>query len=258
MKKSKVWTYFKKEPNRALCNICKKYVKTSGNTTNLAAHLKLHTKNEGLLQSSFDSRVIQVTPSTSSDVSNQDDAGEGTSNEPEPPMPSNNDPGEGTSKSREEQKVDEDSTPKRIKPFKSIAQYSRGGSKYNRGTDDIAYFICVDNRPFNLLEEPEQVVVIVTDSGANMVKAIRDSYGATKNIPCFAHMINLVCEDALKRTKELSNEIEHELSNRSFKPPLNVFTKITRCAEVTLETEKDQQQKCEGLIEEHTTPQLQI
>lgn len=40
MKRSKLWCYFKKEDGDAVCTICNKRVKTSGNTSNLASHIK--------------------------------------------------------------------------------------------------------------------------------------------------------------------------------------------------------------------------
>lgn len=40
MKRSKLWTYFKKEDGDAVCTTCNKRVKTSGNTSNLASHIK--------------------------------------------------------------------------------------------------------------------------------------------------------------------------------------------------------------------------
>ena len=39
--KSKVWAYFSKEPDGAICNLCKtKCTSKGGNTSNLATHLR--------------------------------------------------------------------------------------------------------------------------------------------------------------------------------------------------------------------------
>lgn len=38
----------------------------------------------------------------------------------------------------------------------------------------------------------EKVVCVVTDNGANMVRAVNDTFGPNKHIPCFAHTLNLV------------------------------------------------------------------
>ncbi|XP_011880756.1 PREDICTED: zinc finger BED domain-containing protein 4-like [Vollenhovia emeryi] len=38
----------------------------------------------------------------------------------------------------------------------------------------------------------EQVVAVVTDNGANILKAITDSFGKHKHLSCFAHTLNLV------------------------------------------------------------------
>ncbi|CAG4950274.1 unnamed protein product [Parnassius apollo] len=41
-----------------------------------------------------------------------------------------------------------------------------------------------------------------------MIKAIRETFGAHKHIPCFAHMINRVAEEATRKTSGLSDIIE--------------------------------------------------
>lgn len=45
---------------------------------------------------------------------------------------------------------------------------------------------------------------VVTDSGVNMKKAIVDEFGATKQLSCIAHTINLVVEKAIDKTQEIS------------------------------------------------------
>ncbi|KAL4091698.1 hypothetical protein QTP88_026349 [Uroleucon formosanum] len=52
--------------------------------------------------------------------------------------------------------------------------------------------------------EAEKVVSVVTDSGANMKKAIVDEFGEKKHLPCVAHTINLVVEKAIDKTQEIS------------------------------------------------------
>ncbi|CAG9862308.1 unnamed protein product [Phyllotreta striolata] len=54
----------------------------------------------------------------------------------------------------------------------------------------------------------DRLVAAVTDNGANMVKACQDFLGKSKHVPCFAHTINLVCEQALKNTQNLDKLIE--------------------------------------------------
>ncbi|XP_030750852.1 zinc finger BED domain-containing protein 4-like [Sitophilus oryzae] len=54
----------------------------------------------------------------------------------------------------------------------------------------------------------EKVVAIVTDNGANMVKAAQDLVGKQKHVPCFAHTLNLLCENAVKNTANLLALIE--------------------------------------------------
>ncbi|CAG4941972.1 unnamed protein product [Parnassius apollo] len=57
--------------------------------------------------------------------------------------------------------------------------------------------------------DTEKVMAFVTDSGANMIKAIRETFGAHKHIPYFAHMINKVSEEAIRKTSGLNDIIEH-------------------------------------------------
>ncbi|XP_071652992.1 E3 SUMO-protein ligase ZBED1-like isoform X2 [Temnothorax longispinosus] len=42
-----------------------------------------------------------------------------------------------------------------------------------------------------------KIVVVVTDNGANIKKAVRDTFGFSRQISCFAHSINLVAEDTM-------------------------------------------------------------
>lgn len=46
------------------------------------------------------------------------------------------------------------------------------------------------------------VAAVVTDNGANMVKAIYDQFGRENHIPCFAHTINLVVENSISNSEE--------------------------------------------------------
>ncbi|XP_071567441.1 E3 SUMO-protein ligase ZBED1-like isoform X2 [Temnothorax nylanderi] len=45
--------------------------------------------------------------------------------------------------------------------------------------------------------DDEKIVVVVTDNGANIKKAVRDTFGFSRHIACFAHSINLVAEDTM-------------------------------------------------------------
>lgn len=43
------------------------------------------------------------------------------------------------------------------------------------------------------------IAAVITDNGANMVKAIYDGYGRENHIPCFANTINLVVEHSISK-----------------------------------------------------------
>lgn len=45
-----------------------------------------------------------------------------------------------------------------------------------------------------------KVTCAVTDNGANMVAAIKKTFGESKHLPCFAHTINLIIDSSLKNT----------------------------------------------------------
>ncbi|XP_020283306.1 zinc finger BED domain-containing protein 4-like [Pseudomyrmex gracilis] len=55
--------------------------------------------------------------------------------------------------------------------------------------------------------QKDQVTAVVTDSAANMIKAVTIAFGANKHIPCFAHMINLVSTKALKKNESINELI---------------------------------------------------
>ncbi|CAG9840691.1 unnamed protein product [Diabrotica balteata] len=62
----------------------------------------------------------------------------------------------------------------------------------------------------------EKVEAVVTDGGTNMLKAISDSFGKIKHVPCFAHLVILV--------------VEHSLDNEETKPLLNKVQSIVKWA----------------------------
>lgn len=50
----------------------------------------------------------------------------------------------------------------------------------------------------------DKIVPIVTDNGANIKKAVKDTFGEIQQIPCFAHTLNLVPQDTLKKCPEVT------------------------------------------------------
>ena len=50
--------------------------------------------------------------------------------------------------------------------------------------------------------KPDAVVAAVTDNASNIVKAIYNTFGQRKHLPCFAHTLNLVVQDAIAATPE--------------------------------------------------------
>lgn len=56
--------------------------------------------------------------------------------------------------------------------------------------------------------EKDNIVAIVTDNGANIVKAVNDIFGKNKHLLCFAHTLNLVATTLLKNNDEVETFCE--------------------------------------------------
>lgn len=52
-----------------------------------------------------------------------------------------------------------------------------------------------------------KIFLVVTDNGANILTAIKNTFGRDKHLPCFAHTLNLVTQNALDKNKEVKNII---------------------------------------------------
>jgi len=53
----------------------------------------------------------------------------------------------------------------------------------------------------------DQVVTVVTDSGANILSAVKTTFGHDKHLPCFAHTLNLVSQRALDNLPDIQHII---------------------------------------------------
>lgn len=49
----------------------------------------------------------------------------------------------------------------------------------------------------------DKIMAVVSDNGANITKAVKDSFGTYKYVPCFAHTINLIVEKSISNTTSL-------------------------------------------------------
>jgi hypothetical protein len=54
----------------------------------------------------------------------------------------------------------------------------------------------------------EKIIAIVTDNGANIVKASIDTFGKSRHVRCFAHTLNLVPEKSFQNSPEISVILE--------------------------------------------------
>ncbi|KAF7273859.1 hypothetical protein GWI33_013450 [Rhynchophorus ferrugineus] len=57
--------------------------------------------------------------------------------------------------------------------------------------------------------QKEVILSITTDGVANMVAAVKQFLGDAKGIPCMAHLLNLVVDDAIKESPQIL-----EITNR--------------------------------------------
>lgn len=52
-----------------------------------------------------------------------------------------------------------------------------------------------------------KITAVVTDNGANIVKAVSDTFGAHRHLPCFAHSLNLVVTRVIEASDSVKNLI---------------------------------------------------
>jgi len=51
----------------------------------------------------------------------------------------------------------------------------------------------------------DKIMAVVSDNGANITKAVNDTFGNHRYVPCFAHTINLVVEKSVRTTDTLTD-----------------------------------------------------
>jgi hypothetical protein len=56
--------------------------------------------------------------------------------------------------------------------------------------------------------DSKQILAVVTDNAANIVKSVYDTLGVQKHIRCFAHTLNLAVENSIKANAFISSLIE--------------------------------------------------
>ncbi|XP_011859962.1 PREDICTED: zinc finger BED domain-containing protein 4-like [Vollenhovia emeryi] len=54
----------------------------------------------------------------------------------------------------------------------------------------------------------DSVVAVITDNASNIVKAIRDTFGYRRHMPCFAHTLNLVIPNSITATPEFQTVVK--------------------------------------------------
>ncbi|XP_044586110.1 zinc finger BED domain-containing protein 4-like [Cotesia glomerata] len=88
----------------------------------------------------------------------------------------------------------------------------------------------------------KKVIAVVTDNGSNMVKAVNDLFGSAKSVICFAHSLNLVMQELIDKSQEIT-EIVNKIKKivTFFKSPTAAaeLKKIQTDAEQTLRLIQD-------------------
>ncbi|KAF9419670.1 hypothetical protein HW555_003948 [Spodoptera exigua] len=198
--KSDTWYHFVKKRSSGVCKYCHIEVKTCGNTTNLRNHLlRRHPSIKSVSQRKLvvANDGIGVGDDKKKTGTNEDIATTSTSKE----KFGIND---ALSLTSSKEYYDSD--------LESIASSSVSlkKSKLNQLTMDS----CVDNiKAFS-----EKVAAVVTDNGANIVKAVTIAFGKQKHLWCFAHTLNLVAQ----------KPFEEKAGIESAKQLLNTVKDITR------------------------------
>jgi len=77
-------------------------------------------------------------------------------------------------------------------------------------SENIAKWL--DSAPQEWGIEKRQIFLVVTDNGVNIKSAVSECFGKDKHLPCFAHTINLVVQNALDNTDNITtliNKVKH-------------------------------------------------
>lgn len=136
---SKLWKDFtKKDSKTAVCKLCLREIKYSGNTTNLSKHLKTNHKNLSPKSTSKSDKLklIQSSASTS------------TACTPASSFQKN----VGLTEEEQEPEKVEKVTPPIMEAFMKSSAYAVGGIRHAKLVNALLYFICKDNRPFAVIE----------------------------------------------------------------------------------------------------------
>ncbi|KAL4122187.1 hypothetical protein QTP88_014561 [Uroleucon formosanum] len=164
--KSEVWKYFEKKTNgNAMCKVCGKLLRTSGNTSNLMGHLKkLHklpspsetnlkspNKKEKAMSSyctpgiRIQNNIDDPEPQTQETANSSNALPSDVSTYTQSPSGSTS-----TSSSVTEKFMKQ---PTLEWSLNKISSFSSGGQKHIKITEAIVYFICKDNQPFSVVED---------------------------------------------------------------------------------------------------------
>ncbi|KAL4152996.1 hypothetical protein QTP88_000829 [Uroleucon formosanum] len=167
MSRSDVWKFFDKKDNKsAVCNIrnvCKKTLKTSGNTSNLNGHLKNVHGNI------FSGKVKQNNAKANTKVcsverTESEEQHETNPDDPGVPGPSTTNTNIDESTENSDKEIMKNTTQitfmssfKRQKTinesFAFLSSFKEGGQKSEKITNAIMYMVCKDNQPLSIVED---------------------------------------------------------------------------------------------------------
>lgn len=73
----------------------------------------------------------------------------------------------------------------------------------------------------------EKITAVVTDNGKNIVKAVQDTLGKSKHLPCFAHTLDLVATNIIGEAEQVKQIIDKvKTIVRYFKQSVNVADEL--------------------------------
>lgn len=145
--KSDVWRFYSKcSGTTSICELCKKILKSSGNTTNLVGHLK--AKHKDIYNKHFESKVNITGPQkrTISPVPGPSSSSPDLESQaiPSPPTLAGSNFQPDTLILKHQPTVHQS--------WSLTSSFKDGGEKYSKLSEAILFMICKDNQPISMVE----------------------------------------------------------------------------------------------------------
>ncbi|XP_066596478.1 E3 SUMO-protein ligase ZBED1-like [Prorops nasuta] len=188
---SPVWKYFVKTTLGGKCKVCQKEIKGSGNTTNLKLHLERIHPNVELSSNVNNKTDVLTTKRKAMHTLEIDDLNQDPD---DPDYPFHISPSH-TSSSSTLSTVTSTTTSVVEEPTK------RKQPRIDTTLVKQSSFQDIIN---DWKIKSDSIVVVVSDSGANIKKAIKDAFGSEKHLSCIAHTLNLIPAKVIELSPDIN------------------------------------------------------